>query len=68
MEEFKVFLDIIGYICDNSVFIVDKISNVVFLFSVIAAATPTPKDDTLAKSLYKVVDILAVNVWKAKQK
>ena len=68
MEDLKVFLDIIEYVYNNAEYIVDKISNVVFLFSVIAAATPTPKDDTLAKSLYKVVDILAVNVWKAKQK
>ena len=36
--------------------------------SVIAAVTPTPKDDGLVKKLYKIIDLLAVNVGKAKDK
>ena len=34
--------------------------------SVIAALTPTPRDDTFVGRLYRVVDILAFNFGKAK--
>ena len=36
--------------------------------SFIAAVTPTPKDDVWIGKLYKLVDMMALNVWKAKQK
>ena len=35
--------------------------------SIIAALTPTPKDDAMIAKLYKVRDVLAVNIGKAKQ-
>jgi len=41
---------------------------VIALASVIAAITPTPKDDGLIKKLYKILDLLAVNIGKAKDK
>jgi len=41
---------------------------VVTLFSAIAAATPTPKAGSFAAKLYKVVDFLALNFGKSKQK
>lgn len=41
---------------------------VVTLASAIAAATPTPKAGTPLSKVYKVIDFLALNVGKAKQK
>jgi hypothetical protein len=38
------------------------------LFSAIAAVTPTPKKGSTLGKVYKVVDFLALNVLKAKQK
>lgn len=40
----------------------------VALASAIAALTPTPKDDGWAKTAYKVLDWLALNVGHAKEK
>ena len=34
--------------------------------SVVAAMTPTPRDDTVLGQLYKVLEILALNVGRAK--
>ncbi len=39
---------------------------VVTVCSIIAAVTPTPKDDQWIAKLYKFIDILAINVGKAK--
>ena len=36
--------------------------------SAIAAATPTPKDDVIIGKVYKIIDLLALNVGKAKDK
>ena len=36
--------------------------------SAIAAATPTPKDDAIIGKVYKIIDMLALNVGKAKDK
>lgn len=41
---------------------------VVALASVIASMTDTPKDDEWVAKIYKIVDILAINIGKAKQK
>ena len=48
--------------------IVSIVTAVIALASVIAAVTPTPKDDDLIKKLYKILDLLAINVGKAKDK
>lgn len=39
---------------------------VVMVCSIIAAVTPTPKDDQWIAKLYKFIDILAINIGKAK--
>ena len=52
----------IDYILENK----DAIFAVVT--AVIAALTPTPKDNTFVGKAYKVVDWLALNVFKAKDK
>ena len=36
--------------------------------SVVAAATPTPKDDMWIAKYYKLIDLLAINIGKAKDK
>jgi|TARA_Y100000114_G_C11736372_1_gene316407 hypothetical protein len=40
----------------------------VMFASLVAALTPTPKDDTLVKKVYMVIDWIALNVGKAKDK
>jgi hypothetical protein len=36
--------------------------------SVIVALTPTPKDDTVLRKIYKVIETIALVVGKAKQR
>jgi hypothetical protein len=47
--------------------IVGVVTSVVCLASIICAITPTPKDDQLIGKLYKAIELLAVNIGKAKQ-
>ena len=47
--------------------IVSVVTTIVTVASIIAAVTPTPKDDEWIAKLYKFVDLLAVNIGKAKQ-
>ena len=44
------------------------ITIIVTVASLIAASTPTPKDDIWIGKLYKLVDLLALNIGKAKEK
>ena len=44
------------------------VTMIVTAASLIAASTPTPKDDVWIGKLYKLVDALALNVGKAKEK
>jgi|TARA_R110002012_G_C11277772_1_gene570303 hypothetical protein len=48
--------------------IVMWITTIVTVASLIAASTPTPKDDAWIGKLYKFVDLLALNIGKAKDK
>tara|TARA_R100000900_G_C3226879_1_gene142157 strand:+ start:45 stop:203 length:159 start_codon:yes stop_codon:yes gene_type:complete len=48
--------------------IVMWITTIVTVASLIAASTPTPKDDAWIGKLYKFVDLLALNIGKAKEK
>ena len=48
--------------------IVDIATLIVTIASIIAAITPTPKDDNLIRKIYKIIDLLAINVGKAKEK
>lgn len=43
-------------------------SAVVMLASAIAASTPTPKEGTWQAVVYKIIDFLAINIGKAKDK
>ncbi|MDB4724192.1 hypothetical protein OAF71_00210 [bacterium] len=44
------------------------ITTIVTVASLIAASTPTPKDDKWIGKLYKFIDMLALNIGKAKEK
>ena len=44
------------------------ITAIISIASVVAAITPTPKDDHWFSYLYKVIDWCALNIGKAKEK
>ncbi len=60
--------DIINWIVSHMGEIISILTGAVTVASAIAALTPTPKDDTFVSKAYKVVDWLALNVGKAKEK
>ncbi len=55
---------IMGFIGD----IVGIVTLIVTVSSIIAAITPTPKDDVWIGKLYKLIDLCALNILKAKDK
>jgi len=59
---------IFTWIVDNKEILMAIVTSIVTLASLIASLTPTPKDDTLVGKLYKLVDLLALNIGKAKDK
>jgi hypothetical protein len=48
--------------------IITTITTIVTIASIVAASTPTPKDDEWIGKLYKFIDLLAINIGKAKEK
>ena len=60
--------DIIEYIVTNADNILGVVTAVVAVASAVAAMTSTPKDDSWVAKAYKVLDWLALNVGKAKDK
>ncbi len=48
--------------------LIGMITLIVTIASLIAASTPTPKDDQWMGKLYKFIDMLALNIGKAKEK
>ncbi len=44
------------------------VTAIISIASVVAAITPTPKDDVWVGKLYKVIDWCALNIGKAKDK
>ena len=53
---------------DILVNMVTWVTLIVTVSSLIAATTSTPKDDIWIGKLYKVIDMLAMNIGKAKEK
>tara|TARA_R100001509_G_scaffold149577_1_gene108072 strand:+ start:319 stop:483 length:165 start_codon:yes stop_codon:yes gene_type:complete len=43
------------------------VTGVVCAASIVCALTPTPKDDQMIGKLYKLIEMLALNIGKAKQ-
>jgi hypothetical protein len=60
--------EIISYLVTNVDSILFAVSAVVAAASAVAALTPTPKDDSIVAKAYKVLDWVALNVGKAKDK
>tara|TARA_R100001086_G_C11611274_1_gene196036 strand:+ start:102 stop:266 length:165 start_codon:yes stop_codon:yes gene_type:complete len=53
---------------DTIISLVTWVTTIVTVASLIAASTPTPKDDAWIGKLYKFIDLLALNIGKAKDK
>lgn len=60
--------DMINWVLAHKGELIGILTSVVAVASAIAALTPTPKDDTIVGKVYKVLDMLALNVGKAKDK
>tara|TARA_R100000995_G_scaffold84414_1_gene63010 strand:- start:1641 stop:1829 length:189 start_codon:yes stop_codon:yes gene_type:complete len=60
--------EFIQYLSDNKESIIATLTAIVAAASALCALTPTPKDDTIVRKIYKVVEWLALNVGKAKDK
>lgn len=58
----------INYILENKEALFAVVTTIVATASAIAALTPTPADDTFVGKAYKIIDWLALNVIKAKDK
>jgi hypothetical protein len=56
-ENVMTIMEIVGYV-----------TMLVTVASLVAASTPTPKDDVWIGKLYKLIDLLALNIGKAKEK
>lgn len=56
------------WIITNAGTIFEVVSQVVTVSALIAAITPTPKDDSVVASVRKVVDLLGFNFGFAKNK
>jgi|TARA_R100001163_G_C4969102_1_gene129738 hypothetical protein len=53
---------------DLIVSIVQGAVAVIAIASIVCSLTPTPKDDVLIGKLYKIIETLALNIGKAKEK
>ena len=60
--------ELLKWITSNSEQLIAIVTSVVATCSVIAAATPTPKDDSAVKTLYKIIDFFALNFGFAKDR
>ena len=60
--------DIIHWITGHMGELVAIFTGAVTVASAVAALTPTPKDDNIVGKAYKIIDWLALNVGKAKEK
>ena len=58
----------IDYILENKEQLFGVVTAIIAAASAIAALTPTPNDYTFIGKAYKIVDWLALNVFKAKDK
>ena len=60
--------ELITDIVNNLDTIIAVVTSIVAVASGVTALTPTPKDDKVVAKVYKVVEWLALNVGKAKDK
>tara|TARA_B100000287_G_scaffold256315_1_gene240924 strand:+ start:387 stop:548 length:162 start_codon:yes stop_codon:yes gene_type:complete len=52
---------------DQLIDLLNIVTAIIAACSTIAALTPTPTDDSLVAKAYKVIDMLAINIGKAKE-
>lgn len=60
--------DIIAFLVANGVDILEALLSIVGGASILAAITPTAKDDSVLSVVRKVLDLVAANVGNAKNK
>jgi hypothetical protein len=48
--------------------LLNVVLGIVFLASAICALTPTPSDDLLIGKIYRIIEVLALNVGRAKDR
>jgi hypothetical protein len=61
-------MNTITWILEHKLDLINAVTAVIAAASAIAAVTPTPKDDSWAAKAYKLIDWLALNIGKAKDK
>lgn len=61
-------MEAIKWISANIETVIAIVTAVVTLASLVASVTPTPKDNAVITKLYKVIDLLALNIGHAKEK
>ena len=61
-------MSFITWVIDNFGTIMNIATAIVTAASGIAAMTPTPKDDSMARAAYRIIDTLALNIGRAKDK
>ena len=61
-------IQVITWISAHADQIIGALTSIVTGASALAALTPTPKDDSFIGKIYKVIDFLALNIGKAKDK
>lgn len=61
-------MEAIKWISANIETVIAIVTAVVTLASLVASVTPTPKDNAVISKLYKVIDLLALNIGHAKEK
>lgn len=57
-----------SWLVENWGNILTALSAVIAAAAAVTALTPTPKDDTIVRKARKVLDVLALNVGKAKNR
>ena len=61
-------MSFLAWVAENIGTIINIATAIVTAASGVAALTPTPKDDPLAKAAYRIIDKLALNIGKANDK
>ena len=61
-------METLKWISANIETVIAIVTAVVTLASLVASVTPTPKDNAVIAKLYKVIDLLALNIGHAKEK
>ena len=61
-------MEALSWISANIETVIAIVTAVVTLASLVASVTPTPKDNAVIAKLYKVIDLLALNIGHAKEK